>query len=26
MLENGDDPASTTTWLEHITDDDFAGR
>ncbi len=26
MLENGDDPATTTTWLEHITDDDYAGR
>lgn len=24
-LENADDPADTTTWLEHITDDDFDG-
>ncbi len=23
MLENGDDPAATTTWLEHVTDDDY---
>lgn len=23
LLENGDDPASTTTWLEHVTDDDY---
>lgn len=26
MLESGDDPAATTTWLEHITDDDYEGR
>jgi quercetin dioxygenase-like cupin family protein len=26
MLESGDDPATTTTWLEHITDDDYEGR
>lgn len=26
MLENGDDPATTTVWLEHITDEDFNGR
>lgn len=25
MLENGDNPATTTTWLEHITDDDYNG-
>ena len=25
MLENGEDPATTTTWLEHITDDEFNG-
>jgi quercetin dioxygenase-like cupin family protein len=25
MLEAGDDPATTTTWLEHITDEEFAG-
>ncbi|MEU4383943.1 cupin domain-containing protein [Promicromonospora sp. NPDC023805] len=23
MLENADDPATTTTWLEHVTDDDY---
>ncbi|MER6988315.1 cupin domain-containing protein [Saccharopolyspora hirsuta] len=23
MLENGDDPATTTTWLEHVTDADY---
>lgn len=23
MLENGDDPATTTTWLEHVSDDDY---
>ena len=21
MLDNADDPATTTTWLEHVTDD-----
>jgi quercetin dioxygenase-like cupin family protein len=26
MLQNGDDPASTTTWAEHITDDEYTGR
>ena len=25
MLENGDDPAVTTVWKEHITDDDYQG-
>jgi hypothetical protein len=25
MLENGDDPATTTNWLEHITDDEYNG-
>lgn len=23
MLENGDDPATTTTWLEHVTDAEY---
>ena len=23
MLENGDDPAATTNWLEHVSDDDY---
>jgi quercetin dioxygenase-like cupin family protein len=23
MLENGDDPATTTTWLEHVTDTEY---
>lgn len=23
MLENGDDPATTTTWLEHVADEDY---
>jgi quercetin dioxygenase-like cupin family protein len=26
MLENGRDPATTTTWLEHITDEQFDGQ
>lgn len=26
LLENADDPSTTTTWLEHVTDDDLAGR
>ena len=26
MLESADDPALTTVWLEHITDEDYAGR
>ena len=25
MLESGDDSAATTTWLEHVTDQDYAG-
>lgn len=25
MLESADDPATTTTWLEHITDAEFNG-
>lgn len=25
MVENGNDPATTNTWLEHITDDEFNG-
>ncbi|MCZ2262068.1 (R)-mandelonitrile lyase [Isoptericola sp. QY 916] len=24
MLENADDPAATTTWLEHVTDEEYA--
>lgn len=23
MLENGDDPAVTTTWLEHVAEEDY---
>jgi quercetin dioxygenase-like cupin family protein len=23
MLENGDDPSTTTTWLEHVADEDY---
>jgi len=23
MLDNGDDPAATTCWLEHVSDDDY---
>jgi quercetin dioxygenase-like cupin family protein len=23
MLENADDPATTTTWLEHVADDEY---
>ena len=23
MLENGDDPATSTTWLEHVTDEEY---
>ncbi|BAH48668.1 hypothetical protein ROP_04210 [Rhodococcus opacus B4] len=23
MLDNADDPATTTTWLEHVTDDEY---
>lgn len=26
MVESGDDPSTSTTWLEHITDDEFEGR
>jgi quercetin dioxygenase-like cupin family protein len=26
ILENGDDPSTTTVWAEHITDDQFEGR
>ena len=26
MLQNGEDPATTTTWGEHITDDEYNGR
>ncbi|WP_194764288.1 cupin domain-containing protein [Microbacterium sp. UFMG61] len=26
MLENGDDPATTTVWKEHITDDEYEGK
>ena len=25
MLENADDPATTTTWKEHVSDDEFHG-
>ncbi|WP_336697745.1 (R)-mandelonitrile lyase [Curtobacterium sp. USHLN213] len=25
MTENGDEPKSTTTWAEHVTDDQFNG-
>ena len=25
MLESADDPAETTTWLEHVTDDEYYG-
>ena len=25
MLDNADDPATTTTWLEHVTDDEYLG-
>jgi len=24
MLQSGDDPATATTWLEHVTDHDYA--
>jgi hypothetical protein len=23
MLDNADDPATTTTWLEHVTNDEY---
>lgn len=26
MLENADDPAATTTWLEHVTDEEYAAH
>lgn len=26
MTENGDDAATTTTWREHVTDEQFEGR
>jgi quercetin dioxygenase-like cupin family protein len=26
MFENGDNPTTTTTWLEQITDDDYHGN
>ena len=26
MLERGDDPATSTTWLEHVTEQDYARR
>ncbi|GGG24630.1 cupin [Rhodococcoides trifolii] len=26
MLQNGEDPATTTTWAEHITDAQYEGR
>lgn len=26
MLENADDAATTTTWLEHVTDEEYAAR
>lgn len=26
LLETGDDPATTTLWKEHITDDEYEGR
>lgn len=26
MLENADDPATTTTWLEHVTDAEYTSR
>ena len=26
MLESADDPGATTTWKEHVTDEEFAGR
>ncbi|RMI13870.1 (R)-mandelonitrile lyase [Cellulomonas triticagri] len=25
MLESADDPATTTTWLEHVTDEEYRG-
>lgn len=26
MLESADDPATTTTWLEHVSDDEYGDR
>ena len=26
MLENADDPTKTTTWLEHVSDDEYNGN
>jgi len=26
MIESADNPADTTVWLEHISDEDFTGR
>lgn len=26
MLEAGDDPSTTTTWLEHVTDEQYRGQ
>jgi hypothetical protein len=26
MLQSGEDPAKTTIWGEHITDDEYNGR
>jgi len=26
MLQNGEDPATTTTWAEHITDAEYNGE
>jgi quercetin dioxygenase-like cupin family protein len=26
MLEHGEDPATTTTWLEHVSDEDYHRR
>ena len=23
MIDNADDPADSTTWLEHVTDEDY---
>jgi quercetin dioxygenase-like cupin family protein len=26
MLDNAEDPAGTTTWLEHVSDADYQGQ
>ena len=26
MIDNADDPADSTTWLEHVTDEDYLGK